>query len=363
MRQRHPDLSWDLAEDSAAAKPNDALLLRCGEHLVTVVSVPAPVPHDKDLWERASLLWPEGREVAARHRAHLIVSMTGKNENKLESARITTAVIGGLIAVTPGCCAVIWRKIIARSAPMWLDGSRRAFAPSPGFPFMLWVEILPFPSGQTIGATTAGLSAFIGRDIEFEVEGMDFSTMINRVAGLVAYLIGHGAVIKDGDTIGVSDVDRTKVHFRTSRFNGDPVLAIVPEHAMPGRWKQYPIISPATARVHPLLIMLSSVGLFDLSGPDNQVQLRPDVYESEERLETYEQGLNGWLSKLLKTGAYIEAEKKARSALSRGDAELARSTLISFAEEVRKFQTTVRLALTRGDLFMFLPRQSAARLS
>jgi Domain of unknown function (DUF4261) len=363
MRQRHPDLPWDVAGDSATAKPNDALLLRCGGHLVTVMSIPAPVPHDKDLWERASLLWREGREVAGRHRAHLIVCPMGKHENRLESARITTALVGGLIAVTPGCSAVIWRSITARSAAIWLDGSRRAFAPSPDYPFMLWVEILPFRSGQATGATTAGLSAFIDREIEFDVDGMDYPTVIDRVAGLVSYLIGHGAVIKDGDTVGISDADRIKVHFRTSRFNGAPVLAVGPPHAIPGRWKQYPIISVATARDHPLLVMLSSVGLFDPSSPDNQVQLRPDAYESEDLLETYQQGLNGWLSNLGKTGGYVEAEKSARAALARGDVEMAKSVLLSFADEIRKFQINARFALTRGDLFMFLPKQSATRLS
>jgi hypothetical protein len=305
----------------------------------------------------------EAREVAGRHRAHLVVSIVGANENMLESARITTAVVGALIAVTPGCCAVVWRALTGRSAQMWLDGSRRAFAPFPDYPFTLWVEILPFRSGQTIGATTAGLYAFVNREIEFDVPGLDLSTIIDRVAGLVTYLIGHGAVIKDGDTIEVSAADRIKVHHGTSRFNGVPVFAVGSEHEAPGKLKHYPIIPPRIARDHPLLIMLGKAGLFDPNSADNQVSLRPDAYESEVRMENYDQGITGVFSEILAGPACAEADKRARQALARGDVETAKSALIPFAKEVRDFQAAARHALTHGNLFMFMPKQSSTRLS
>jgi uncharacterized protein DUF4261 len=356
LRQRHPDLAWDVAGDSATAKADAPLLILCGGNLVTVMSMPAPLPHEQGLWVRASKAWPEAQNVAGHHRAHLIVSMIGTSEDKVQSSRLTTAVVGGVIAVTSGCCAVVWRTLIARSAEMWLEASNRAFAPFADYPFMLWVDIIPFPSGQTIGAITVGLSAFADREIEFEVDGMDHSTAIDRVAGLAVYLIEHGSVIKDGDTIGISEADRIKVHYRTSRFTGSPVITVGSERPTPGRRQFYPIIPASIARDHPLLIMLGKAGLFDAAGPENQIQLRPDAYVSEVRLESYDRGTNGVLSDILGTDAYIEADEKARRALTRGDAEMAKSALLPFAEEIKKFQATARYALTRGDLFMFQPR-------
>jgi hypothetical protein len=354
MRQRHPDLAWNIA--AGAANPTESSLIRCGNQLLAVMSVPAPLPRDEGLWKRAAMLWPEGSEAAGRHSAHLIVSMMGTNQNKVESARITTAVVGGLIAVTPGCSAVVWGAKVARSAQIWFDMSLRAFTPFPGYPFTLWVDIVPFPSGQTIGAITVGLSSFVDREIEFEMDGMDRPTVIDRVAGLALYLIEHGTVIKDGDTIGVSQTNRIKVHYRTSRFTAAPVISVGSGLPAPDRLQYYPIIPASIARDHPLLIMLTKVGLFDASSPVNQIQLWPDAYASQVRLESYDEGMNGVLSKILRTDAYAEADKKARHALAGGDVEAAKSTLMPFAEEISKFLMTARYALTTGRLFMFPPR-------
>jgi hypothetical protein len=364
LRERHPDLRWELWANPSQAKANEPVMIRCGDHLMVVMSMPAPIPNDDNLWKRASRTWLEALSVAGRHRAHYVVSTMGAAENRadiarltdLESARLVTAVVGGLIASTPGCCAVVWGNKVARSPQMWLDRSRKAFAPFPDYPFTLWVEIIPFPSVRTTGAVTVGLDSFAGRDIEFDLEGMDHATVIDRVAGLAIYLIEHGGVVKDGDTIGVSEADRIQVHYRTSRFNGAPVFAVGSDRNVASQVKNYPIIPASIARDHPLLIMLKRAGLFDASDRENQVQLRPDAHVSEGRLESYDKGIIGVFSNILATDAYAEADDKARRALASGDAEQARSVLMPFAKEVREFQEIARVALTNGDFYMFLPK-------
>lgn len=82
-------------------------------------------------------------------------------------------------------------------------------------------------SGAWTGAVTIGLSSFVGREIEFETGRLDPSAVLNNVAGLAAYLVEHGDVIKDGDTIGGSDGERIRVSHATSAdFAGVPVLRI-----------------------------------------------------------------------------------------------------------------------------------------
>jgi hypothetical protein len=336
--------------------------------------MPAPLPYDEDLWKRASRIWPEAAHVTGRHRAHIIVSTMGAAENRAdiarltdgESARLTTAMVGGLIAVNSGCCAVVWGAGIARSAQMWLDTSRSAFAPWPDHPFPLWIDIVPYACGRAAAAITLGLSAFVDREIEFEVDGMDRTTAIERVAAIAFYLIQHGlgAMIKDGTTLeGESEADRVTVRYRTSRFTGSPMLAVGSDRKIPGLWKHYPVIPMSITRDHPLLIMLGKAGLFDASSPGNQIQLRPDHYVSEVRLETYDQGMNGVLSNILATDAYAEADEKARQALACRDVETAKSVLMPFAKEIREFQATARCALTQGDLHMFLPNPFPGQLA
>jgi hypothetical protein len=228
LRARHPELPVELVADTpSGARQNSANspLIRCGDELVVVMSMPAPIPEDAGLWSRAASTWPQGKMVAARHRGHLIVSVLGNREQPLPAARVMTAVIGALIAATPGCCAVVWAGKVARPAKLWLDMSSRSFAPFPDYPFTLWLDILPFRSDSNIGAVTMGLSAFAGREIEFETGKLALPTMIDKVAGLAAYLVEYGGVVKDGDTFGGDERERFKVRYKTSdRFAGLPVF-------------------------------------------------------------------------------------------------------------------------------------------
>lgn len=231
LRARHPELSAEVIERTSPAGthqgPADTPLIRCGGQFVAVMSMPAPIPEDANLWSRAATAWPEGRTIAERHRGHLIVAVVGKSERLLPVARITTAVVGALIEVMPECCAVVWDTKVARSAEDWLDLSRWSFAPFPDYPFTLWIDIMPFRSSSGICVMTTGLSAFVGREIEFETDRLTLPAMLEEVSSIAIYLIEHGPVISDGDTIGPSETERFTVrHMTSTRFSGLPVLFV-----------------------------------------------------------------------------------------------------------------------------------------
>lgn len=230
LHARHPELATEAMDGGAQQSQANSPLIRCGTDLVAVMSMPAPVPDDQGLWARAVTTWPESKAVAARHRGHLIVSMLGKREQPLLAARATTAVIGALIATMPECCGVVWAVRVARPADLWLETSRDSFEPYPDYPFRLWVDILPFRSGAKIGAVTMGLSAFVGREIEFVTSKLTLAALFDKVSGLSVYLIEHGNVVKDGDTIGASASERIQVRYKNSdAFGGLPVFYCVDE--------------------------------------------------------------------------------------------------------------------------------------
>lgn len=224
LHARHPELATEVTQNGGLAQANSPLI-RCGNELVAVMSMPTAIPQDPGLWARAATAWPESKVVAARHRGHLIVSMLGKNQRPLMAARVTTAVIGALIAAMPECCGVVWAGQVARPAELWQEMSQQSFAPFPDYPSTLWVDILPFRSEAGIGAVTMGLSAFVGREIEFETQKLTLATLIDKMAGLAVYLIEHGNVVKDGDTFGGNARERFTVRYKTSdRFGDLPVF-------------------------------------------------------------------------------------------------------------------------------------------
>lgn len=227
LRARHPEIPVEIVgEKNAAGEVVNAAnspLIIFGEEQIVVMSMPAAVPGDPGLWARAAYKWPEAKSVAARHKAHLVVSALSKGDRQLAVSRAITAVIGALIDVIPECSAVAWRSKVAVSAQIWQKMSLRAYSRFPDYPFSLWVDVIPFGSGSTIGAVTMGLDAYAGREIEFEAGKLDLPTVIDKVTGLTAYLVEHGAVIKDGDTFGANKRERFKVRYENSpRFGGLP---------------------------------------------------------------------------------------------------------------------------------------------
>ena len=367
LRRRHPGLRWENSTATANAEADGPILIRAGDHLMAILLMPAPMPFDQRLWQQASWLWPDAFQAAERHRAHLIVSTMGSavegaeavKLSVIENTRLTTAVVGSVLEAQPGCLGVVWSGKVGRSREMWLDQSRRAFDPYPDQPFGLWMEIVPFRCGKTIGAYTVGLSAFTGHEIEFEVDGLGERVVTGRVAQLSSYLIANGldagpqsGAVFDAD----SEIDhRVGVLHRNSRFNIGPVISFSSVQDRLGRLKTYEIIPAQIARNHPLTVILSKVGLFDPTRAENQIRLRPDHYVSEARLESFDEGLSRALSEMVATDAYAEADANARSALASGDVAAARSSLRPWAEEVGTLQAAAKLALTLCDAFMFMP--------
>jgi Domain of unknown function (DUF4261) len=225
IRARHPELPVEIEGGSDESARRGSPLIRCGDELVAVMSMPAPIPEDPDLWSRASKIWPQAKAALAQHRGHLIVSLLGRDKPPLQTARLMTAVIGALIATMPQCRAVVWNGKVVRPVDLWLDLSTQSLAPFPDYPSSLWIDMLPFRSDVGIGAVTMGLSAFAEREIEFETRKLTLATLMEKVDGLSVYLVEHGRVVKDGDTFGRDASERFSVRYENSdRFGGLPVF-------------------------------------------------------------------------------------------------------------------------------------------
>jgi hypothetical protein len=227
IRSRHPDLAVEVCNPAAAsgAEPM-APLLRCGGELVSVLSLPGAVlPFaDDPTWLRASAIWPKGR-ADVRHHGHVMVVPVGTTAPRLQMARIVSAVAGALTAVAPGVRGVAWDGCIARPPEAWITDTRTAFAPFPGYPWGLWVDIVPFRSHGSVGAVTMGLSAFVGREIELETDPGNLPDILHKISGFSIYMIEHGLVVRDGHTFGVSETERLQVrHIDSTRFSGLPVF-------------------------------------------------------------------------------------------------------------------------------------------
>ncbi|MDH2312135.1 DUF4261 domain-containing protein [Methylobacterium brachiatum] len=231
LRQRYPDLDVEVVGTGSSPTGADARpspLLKCSGRLVAVMSIEAPLPIDEHLIARASILWPGAGAAFRESTAHLIVTIMGQQEHLLPAARMTTAIVDGLLSLAPDSLGVVWDAEVAQPPQFWAEMGKDAFAPYPRFPVPLWVGIHPFRDARTggVGIVTQGLRKFVDRELELISAAGDLKLLMARTEMLAAYLIERGPVLTDGSTFGISEAERIPVRLCPSeRFAGLPVIS------------------------------------------------------------------------------------------------------------------------------------------
>jgi hypothetical protein len=230
--ERHPEVPPDQSPvplGDAIAVPDSTVLLKFAGQIIALIKFDAPLPaHNWQPAARRALYWPEAEDVCRRHRAYIVVSVMGEGENTLAVAQAMTAVAGALAATHPACSAVLWSTTAVNSAKVWADYTRRAFAPYPEYPMVLWVSVqgLRDKAKSRTGMITQGLQAFAGREVQIEADQSRAGGLLDNVYGLVAYLLQPGATIGDGDTFGGSAAERISIrHAESLYIPGVPIFA------------------------------------------------------------------------------------------------------------------------------------------
>ena len=224
-------------EKSAEAGTAHAFTL--GSRLLSVMLIDKPLPEGMfDEAIKADLVWPDAKEKLAAHQAHVIVGCVAESEDfgsAIDTAGLVTAMAAVVAALTP-TIGVYWSTgNTVTETGQFLRLTDSFFAGTP--PVAVWVQLLLLPGpptarGQrTLAAVTQGLLPFVGREIEFQPSTLPPATIAQRVVGTSIYLLSNGPVLNDGDTLGVSQVERIRVAYAEQGHRaGVPVMKLSLEH-------------------------------------------------------------------------------------------------------------------------------------
>lgn len=220
----------------------EALIMMVNRRPVSVMFVDRPLP--RDAWEGAaarSITWPDSKDVAARTRAHVIIALLQEStdhESALYGAAAVTMVGAALARLLP-VTAMVFSEAQSIIPGKEIIPAALSFARGRP-PLLLWTSLTflrgtPQPDGTptTVGLTT-GLRPFIGREIEFQAAPLQPAEMGQRILGLCHYLIVKGPVIKDGETVGVTEQEKVRVRYAAAgQRPGVPVMLLSAEMLQP----------------------------------------------------------------------------------------------------------------------------------
>jgi hypothetical protein len=208
----------DLAPSSPDAS-DEALTLQLGGTTLAVAQMPMPIPPDELEGPSAtSLLWPSASDALRSYPAHLVVGVTGEL-SQLELFTLATQATASLLALIPealgvyvGSAGMVVRKdiYVGMADDALLAGE---------LPVLLWVSIRVGSSEDHSSAGfTTGLAALGHMEIETPSSPEQPSDLMERINGLAGYVLGGGAVIRDGDTVGGDAKERIRVTYADSAF-------------------------------------------------------------------------------------------------------------------------------------------------
>jgi hypothetical protein len=192
-----------------------------GEETVGFLAhMPAPIPGgEAEDNADGNFLWPSGKEEAARHRSHVIVTNIGAGDQTPVQSAIAVARLALVALKLFDGIGVYWGNASVSNSREVFEGFCEDIAEEQvPVPVVLRFQFLR-PAENEVGLYTLGMRQFGLMEIEVDRCRMNAQDLFEFVANIAQYLIQNGPVIADGNTVGGSEEERFLVHHRPSMID------------------------------------------------------------------------------------------------------------------------------------------------
>ncbi|MBX9625958.1 MAG: DUF4261 domain-containing protein [Gemmataceae bacterium] len=214
LREKYP-------VEPAPTDPDDRdgmLFFTVPDGMAFVSLMPAPVPWD-DLEGpcETARWWPTAADELRGHTHHLIVSLMGGPGTPLERHVWLTKYVAVVTELTDAAGVYWGAGTVVHQPEAFRELAAVVSAEDPVAP--LWVDHrLWSEDGKTARFATTGLRAFGLPEVEVDRSSWEPGELHDFCSSIVGYVLGRGAAIPDGDTIGRSAAEKVKVVYARSMW-------------------------------------------------------------------------------------------------------------------------------------------------
>jgi hypothetical protein len=194
------------------------LALTIGDMTAAVSLVPRPIPWSQLEGPAATAwYWPEATAALRHHAAHLLVALVDEGGRPIEKAMALTR----LVAAASPSVGVFW-------GPGRLVHSPEAFVEQAvhmgegNLPLYLWVDFRMEESASGgVRLFTTGLEALGATELEVRDFGGTPQELLDYAYNIAHYQLDQRKVIRDGDTIGLTEEVTVTAHRGQSMLGGE----------------------------------------------------------------------------------------------------------------------------------------------
>jgi len=188
-------------------KPGAPMVLPAGGDVVLGLQMDFPYPDSLQPVAQFAYWWPDALRDLARHKAHLMVRCAWSKYSRMDAHMRHLVLVRELVEQLP-VIGVKWGSALVQA-----DIFKGEFTniQKGGIPFSLWV-LIQFsrqPNGNIL-ISTLGMRDFEQMEIETE-STLPLDQTYDFVRKFGSYVLASGAVVKDGDTVGLSADQQIKV--------------------------------------------------------------------------------------------------------------------------------------------------------
>lgn len=204
--------SWSVAPAiDNIERRDDVISFHLGGDTVAVSLMHQPVPWpDLEGPCREAWYWPEAARALRDHQSHVLVVLVPLASQRIDAALSLTRVVAA-VAASSQAAGVLWGGGgLVHSPEPFVDVARKISRES--LPLQLWVAFgVHGEEDGTHSLYTSGLEEFGHLEIEVAHSRLDPRALIDRVFGMVLYVLDKGVVLKDGETIGTSEDEKIEI--------------------------------------------------------------------------------------------------------------------------------------------------------
>lgn len=195
--------------------------------ILTVGLMPGPIPGDELAnYTDSEVLWPGAAQAIAAHVGHALVVQQGGEADLQARIEHTIAVVATAMAMeAPG---IYWGQVPQVSSTQVALEVLVGSLNEGELPVPLWIAISAgrMPDGRW-AALTRGLPAFDHLDLWLTSAEQELQDLMEQAMSIAAYVVGTGAVLEAGQTLGADEVDRHLIQATVSPDGEDvPMLRI-----------------------------------------------------------------------------------------------------------------------------------------
>ena len=224
-KQLQDDWEIEIDNDSISDESN-TLIQEIGELRVIVGLMPTPIPNNEAVVNaETNFRWKEAIDVAKAHKAHLLVTVMGGENDLLTATDLYVKVCSSCLK-QPNATGINTLGSVLEPS-FYIDFAENNIK-NGDFPIMNMVFFGVFSDndGETMNAYTYGLNVYGKKNLEVVNSNKPVNDILDILCSIADYIITSDVTLEDGETIGLSEDQKLSITSSMSDMLGEITLKI-----------------------------------------------------------------------------------------------------------------------------------------